>query len=1290
MDVELDPTGFDTDYLKDQVDITAKDIEAQDAEERLRAEAEAEQQKLKELARQQELEKATKQEPTNFSGRGEGRAAFRDSNAEEAPETELETSHRDKEANEYGFGENVVEFRNAIAKGAQEAADGALTAPERLFDAANGEDIGDPNYQTEWDPMKNAESPLLKTWWGPIVEGIAHYGTYGAVTAGTLAAAAPGAIASMGAVGTGMVSAGIAALLSKNHDDHNLSGEIVQRVPEMGIVLGPLATKDSDHPLFKKLKNVLEEMSLAGAFDRILVKWFGNEGLEQAVKRNENVAIQVAEKGKDELVQSIEAERAFAERIIPVDVKEIKELPPSSFRGHKNKPVADPWQGSPNSTGKAYDIHTQVNRIHDEIGAATGSTDSVMTPLQAERMATQSGLEKSFLKEKVIELIGDSRYQSALKEAKAKNLTMEQYFQGAFERMQEIMGRDATAKTTDEFWKPILDAIPMQTGGKSAKDNIQSWAMEEVVAADLVNASLFKQLRDLSIGARELAGAGVDVMDVDGPMKTIKDRLIVGLTNVKRSRYLWSTMGRQLQAKDLGNLSEAVAKRTVELHEESKATVDMLMELIGKDSSDELLNGFLEAFSQADKIENWLDLDAFMRKKLHSFGSKNVLLKELNGVIINSVLSSVKTVERALIGTGHVVVAQPLQRALGAMSLDNATRKANLSALYAQLEAIPEAFQVFKSRFGSYWSGDTADLRTRFSEYNKYDEGWEALRRWTDQRGTIGDKVAFNLADINRRLNDNSVLTGSVRSMAAMDDTYKFIMARSRAKEKAMRFALDLQEEGVAEFTPQTLKIFQDDFYKKLLDADGNIDISKDAFLEGAFKEATLTTDLSGFSESLNSLFNQYPLIKPYFLFARTGINGLNLTYKNTPGLGLLHKRYLDVLSSSADNLDKVRQYGINSAEDLANERAILIGRQAMGAAVTLSGTGLYIGGNLTGNGPQDRQLRQSWIDSGWQPRSIKIGGAWFSYDLLEPYSIILSTIADIGDNQKLMGSEWSENYYGKMALALAGSVSSKSYLQGLTDLVDLMSLQPGKLSKITGNILNNVVPLSSARNDFGKIITPYMRELNSEMWDAIRNRNLASEKLTDTPLPIKYDLLTGNPLRDWNPIHRFVNAVTPLAITGDYDSPGRRLLRESNYDTRLSTYTAPGSIDLSKEPSLRSAFQKAIGESEITIGFKTFKNPEQALDYLADRPDVKQSLKDMRNDLNSGNRHYNPMTTYVHNSLIHNVMTQAKQKGWAKLLREDPDIQDAVKEQGLEMKEMRERKLGQMNKIKPILIKNK
>ena len=31
---------------------------------------------------------------------------------------------------------------------------------------------------------------------------------------------------------------------------------------------------------------------------------------------------------------------------------------------------------------------------------------------------------------------------------------------------------------------------------------------------------------------------------------------------------------------------------------------------------------------------------------------------------------------------------------------------------------------------------------------------------------------------------------------------------------------------------------------------------------------------------------------------------------------------------------------------------------------------------------------------------------------------------------------------------------------------------------------------------------------------------NKASEKLTNTPLPIKYDMLNGQPLEDWNPLH--------------------------------------------------------------------------------------------------------------------------------------------------------------------------
>lgn len=114
-------------------------------------------------------------------------------------------------------------------------------------------------------------------------------------------------------------------------------------------------------------------------------------------------------------------------------------------------------------------------------------------------------------------------------------------------------------------------------------------------------------------------------------------------------------------------------------------------------------------------------------------------------------------------------------------------------------------------------------------------------------------------------------------------------------------------------------------------------------------------------------------LLNLSFFFARTGINGLNLTYKNTPLFGALHRKSLDVMRATADDLTLVRKYGITSAADLANEKALFLGRQAMGTGVTLMGVSAYLSGNITGNGPQDRKLRQAWIDAGWKPRSIKI-----------------------------------------------------------------------------------------------------------------------------------------------------------------------------------------------------------------------------------------------------------------------------------------------------------------------------
>lgn len=1251
----MDPTILqlsqeDTNFLSDQVDVNQQDL--------------VEQQRLKEeqeRALQEEQQQEQQEEVQTNPLQALGDAALEIAEARETSPI-------------------ATESRNALNNAALRFGESVTTFPERISDAAKGEDIGDPNYEPEWNPIgdfiefRGGYAPVT-TWWGKIAEELAYYGSYGvSVTAGAGAAGI-----SLGAAGVSMASAGVAALVSKQHDDHNLSGKIVQHVPEMGIVLGPLATRDEDHPLLKKLKNVVEEMGMAGIFDRVIGKMFGERGVQKAFAREANVAEQVLEKGQQELDDAMAYVRdinldtpQLGGDVVDVDViadpKPLqsgadKVLPPQlAFRGHKNKPIADPWQGSPNSTAPAGDIYEQLNKIDDPNvpGGAAGSTDSPLTPKQAERMANENGIPTEVLQEKAAEIFGDARFARATEEVLKEGGDVRKTFPEAYARMQKVMGRNLDNMSVEEFWAPI-DEYNKAVEILSDDTPYELWSMTNVVAADLVNSALFKQLRDLSIGARELLAQGVDIADVDGPMKTIRDRLIIGLSEVKKRRYLWGIQGQKLQVG-----ADQVKERFDVIHQQTKESIDTALEFMGQTQNQEIMEAIIEAFSGADNIHNWTDLDAFMRRRLHGFTNKNQTLKELGGVFVNSVLSGLKTAQRALVGTGEIMGLQSLGKGVGGVLLgDLDTARAAMASYKSHMEVIPEAWTMFRTRLNSYWTGDLADMRNRFSEYSTTDQMWAMQDQWIEQRGTVGDKFSYAIGWIARGLNDNRLLSYSPRLLSSVDDTYKFIMARARAKERSVRKVLEMKRGGdLLEATADDYKKYEDLFYKELLDADGNIDITKDAFLEGMYKEATLTAELTAFGKDLDQFIGKYPLIRPFFLFARTGINGLNTNVKNMPLIGAFRKRTLDVLTANESNLaEKVGKYGINSMEDLRNEKALLAGRQAIGLGVTISGTQMYLNGNMTGDGPMDEQLKQAWIAAGWKPRRIKIGGAWVSYDALgEPFSMILANIANVGDNMDLMGEEWANDHFAKMTMALMAGPFKKTYFSGLDSLFKIFTLGGEGRSQAIGSIMNNIVPMSSLRNEFGRIINPYMRELNADIFESIRNRNLASEYLAADPLPFKYDMLTGKPLNNWNVLQRAWNAVTPFQINFDDNSPGRRLLLESNYPIRESVYNANG-YDLSDAAEVRSMLQQAMGNAQINFGGRTFENPQAALDYLASRKDVQESIQDMRRELEAGNRFLDPSKSFKHVDLIELVMAQAKDKAWAQI-SQDPAVQLLVEEQ--------------------------
>ena len=1155
----------------------------------------------------------------------------------------------------------VKEIQSAIGGGLQDTASSVVTLPERAIDMFSGEmqeeQQTDEGYGAEWDDwFVDDSNPIeTKTWWGGALRSLVHFGSLAAaIIPAAKVAGVTAATTVAGSLARGAAVGAASDVISKYSQEDN--GLAILR-DRFNFIDTPLATKDTDHPAMKTLKNVVEGMGIGAIFDAASIVI--GKGIKRV--RVNKAGQEIVEDGTADAVQKAVNREADVEA--QIREKAVDDLQTPNYTAYKNKDISDSWQGAPTSNGKASDVRNQLNRIEKEAGAEMGSTDSVTTPkrlasyttpVETELMVRSSQMAEDHVVEILGEFMTDVRLQAEIKAAKAQGKTLAEIWGDSAELIKEVYeGRNRSDITPEQFWARMFEEPTVIK--KGAPDEITIWDPEKASASRLIIGSLMRELRDAGIGARELADIA-DLNDIDGPAKAIYEKIIAGLTQIKLSSMKTSGQLRAFGAgkQSLKQLNEAVDKQVID----SIDAFRLAFKVAGDEPSGDLFKAYMEVISMSNDIRNVKDFDNWVRKKLKG-GDFNgqpktgVLIKELQAMMIHSVLSGPKTSVRAIMGTGTATFLRPISQVIGStLTGDVATRKASLSALTGMIETIPEAWKLFNTKLNAYWSGDVATIKSRYIERTKGDEQWAIFSDWVENSGraTLGDKAAFYMANMARSLNDNKFLTYSTKIMAATDDTFGYLLARAKGKEKAMRAAIDAVSKGdVVEITPDLLKNYENRFLSTVLDPDGNI---TDAATLYAKKEATLTQDLTGFARGLNDVFEKAPWAKPFFLFARTGVNGLALTAKHTPGFNFLVKEYNEIAGATVDNLKDVAKYGITTAEELANAKALQTGRLAIGGSIITMASMHFMNGGLTGNGPADRQQRRAWIDGGYKPRTITIGGVQVGYDSFEPFNLILSTIADIGDYSQLMGEEWTEDNLQKLALVVAQGVSSKSYLAGMQQFVDLFGGSPGQAERIVGGLMNNIIPMSSMRNELGKLFNPHMKELNAGIWQSIRNRNLITEGLAVNEIPTKYDLLNGKPIRDWDFPTRMFNMFSPFSINLD-QSEGRKLLFESKYDMRLSTLSSPDGLSLKKSPRLRSLFQKAIGD----------QNLEAALNRLARNPRVIQSLKFMQNDLNAGRREMDPRTAYVHNQLIHRLFQDARTKAWAQLMR-DPEVIELIAEQ--------------------------
>ena len=1154
-----------------------------------------------------------------------------------------------RNAETWGAKALIKEGQSILSGGLQDTASSLATFPERTKDALSGEMQREKEekgyYKPEFTPFDSYDNPIeTKTWWGKQLRGLVHFGSMAVGTVAAAKAVAATGIVSIPAGLVGLASSSLARgaavgavsdLVSKESDEQNALGMLRDRY---GWSDTPLSTKETDHPVMMKIKNIVEGMGIGLVFDGIAytLKKGGKEAVDQIAARNKSLDDQTVKAGVAQLRQG-----------------------EADFRADKNRPLAEPHQGAHISEVDPQVAREQLSRTRKEWGSEEGSTGSVTTPVERERVARLGGTDDATVERILKTLMSNEKFAKEMAAVKGNRKALASKFREAVEEHQRItLGREAANMSPQEYLKELLEARP------DTIDGVDVWTSKNVVVADLVVGSLLKQLRDTGVSGREIADL-VDLNAIDGPAKQIADTMLMALYETKKSRLVKSDSFRELGAgKARKKAIEDVLTEDVAKSRESIQTV-----LNIADDDENLLMAMFEAFSMMKDVNTLDDFDKWARTvllggKLDTGGVSRtgILIRELEGVMSHSVLSGPKTPARAIMGTSTATMLRPFATALGSVvrlpfTGDTQTLRASLASINGMVEAIPESFTLFRERLNSYWKGDIATIKTRFSEYSKGDDNWEILRRWAEDSGRAseGEKAAFRMANMARSMNDSNFLTYSTKLMAATDDAFAYILGRAKMREKAMRRAMDLQDGGYTtpKITKEVMRAYEDDFYSQVFDAQGNI---TDEATKFARKEVTLTQELTGFAKGLNDAFTSMPLAKPFFLFARTGVNGLALTGKYTPGFNFLVKEFNDIALAKPSDLTEVAKYGITDAVELSNAKALQTGRLAMGSAVTFMAVQAWMRGDLNGNGPVDRQKRQMWLDGKWEPRTIKLGAVRVGYDTFEPFNLIMSTIADVGDASELMGDEWTESELQKISLVVAQAVSSKSYLAGIQSFVDLFGGRPGQFDRILAGLANNQVPLAGLRNELGKLFLPYMREIGSGIDQSIRNRNLINEQFAqldgNQPLPIKYDLLNGKPLKDWDFLTRAFNAVSPVSLSLD-QSPGRNMLFDSGYDLRLSTYYAPDGTNLTDSPRIRSEFQRAIGQ----------QNLERELDKLAVDSKILASIDQMYRDIKAGKRGQYNARDYYHNIIIKRMFDKARKRAWREI-NDEAGIAKLIREQ--------------------------
>lgn len=279
--------------------------------------------------------------------------------------------------------------------------------------------------------------------------------------------------------------------------------------------------------------------------------------------------------------------------------------------------------------------------------------------------------------------------------------------------------------------------------------------------------------------------------------------------------------------------------------------------------------------------------------------------------------------------------------------------------------------------------------------------------------------------------------------------------------------------------------------------------------------------------QKISTALNSAPVLKLFIPFVRTPTNLLKYAIERTPAAPLLKEVRQDFIAGGL-------------------KRDLAIAKMTLGTGIAALVAGLAEKGHFTGNGPADPSARKALEADGWQPYSFKVGDTYISYRRLDPWATIIGTAADAVELQSAMTEKQARDAGAIVTGAIVHNLASKTWLSGLSDLVDAIT-DPQANLKNTITRLGASMATPTLASQITQMIDPVIRDTTDPSYmGQLRKKIEARIPGLSTGVIARRDILGKELRNEGGPLARLLSPFDTRQVRSDpaakaiYDSGAR------------------------------------------------------------------------------------------------------------------------------------------------------